>query len=154
MEGALSGTMDKDVRLKTVAFSLSCRFNRPLFFKCSLQGVSRRSQAGGPSESLMLAPWSSEWRPHHPPRTSVNLAPLKLSSPETLRGALLVLEWSPNFFFLFSFFPLSFPLFSSLFLSLSFPFSSFWRPFRDPGAEAPRPPGYAPGLNAFSIFLT
>ena len=88
---------------------------------------------------------------------SVNLAPLTFSS----LGPLLALEtaWRPSghidltsfllFFFLapsfFPFFSFLFPscslfssFLSSLFLSLSFFFFLFWRPFGDPGG--PRPP--------------
>ena len=61
-----------------------------------VRGVSRRSQTGGLNESLNLAPWSKqagskveEWRPHPTPTATppvVNLAPLKFSSLEPLRG--------------------------------------------------------------------
>ena len=38
----------------------------------------QKSQTGGPSELLTLAPWSKveEWRPDNPPPLAVNLAPL------------------------------------------------------------------------------
>ena len=116
------------------------------------RGVSRRSQTGGPSESLLFAPWSKveELRPHSPPpAVAVNLAPLKVFVfPGALPGGapLLVLERRPlrHVDYLFSFFFPFFPSFSSLF-SLSFSFFFFFgAPLVTRGAEVPKgPPGYA-----------
>ena len=115
------------------------RKSPPLPEDHSLQfrGVSRRSQTGGPSESLILAPWSKveEWRPHHQFWHPWSFLPWSPSG-----APLLVLEWRPirHVALSFSFF-LSFPLFSSF----SFPFF-FWRPFSNPGVEVPKaPPVYA-----------
>ena len=99
-----------------------------------IRGVSKSSQTGGPSESFILAA---------SPPPVINLAPF---FPGPLRGAPACALMAPYsscwfiFFFLFS----SFVRFSSLFLSLCFPFSSFWRSFSDREARPPKPPRYAP----------
>ena len=112
-------------------------------------GIQEVADRGARWRSLILAPWSKieEWRLHPPP--SVNLAPLKFSSLEPLRGAPAGAWMAPYltcwfiFFFLFPFFP----SFSCLFRSLFFTFSSlFLAPLQWPGGPRPPklPPGYAP----------
>ena len=99
------------------------------------RGVSRRSQTGRSSETLILAPWSKveEWRPQ-PPRqfgaSEVFSAPPPRCPCLRFNGALFVM------LFLF------FTFLSIFFLSFSFPFLSFfffyWRPFSDPGSRGPQ----------------
>ena len=106
------------------------------------QSQNWRKNKGGHNKNLSkieewhLHPPLSIWRPwSFPPWSSPGCPYL------CLNGTLFVMLVDLSFSF-FSF--LSFPLFSSLFLSLSFIFI-FWRPFSDPGAEAPKaPPEYAP----------
>ena len=85
------------------------------------------------------------------PPSAINLAPLKFSSLEPLRGAPACACMTPYsscwfiFFFLFAFLSLFFHLFFSSFV---FPFLIFFgTPLVTRGAEALKnPPGYAPAL--------
>ena len=134
------------------------------------RGVSRRSQTGGPSESIILRPrekfidmkaqlrrirylWKS-WRmgPSPPPPPPPSIWRPWSFHPWSPSGApLLVLEWRPirpvdlSFSFFFPFFLSFFLFFSFLAASFSF-FFFFWRPFSDTGGRGPQspPPGYAP----------
>ena len=71
---------------------------------------------------------------------------------------LLVLEWGPirHADLSFSFFSLSFPPFSSLFILFPFLFPLSWHPFSSPGGkDPPKPPGYAAGclVSSFGVML-
>ena len=64
---------DKDLDVQKLPFQV--RYKNALdngYFvlrKKQIRGVTRKSQTGGPSESLILVPWSKveEWCPHPPP---------------------------------------------------------------------------------------
>ena len=109
---------------------------------------------GGPSESLILAPWSKveKCRPHPPPPPSIwrpwsFLPPWSPCLRLNLHGAPLVMLIYHTFL---SFSP-SFPLFS-FFLSFFLSFF-FWRLFDDPGGTGPqRPPPRPDKRIAFSKF--
>ena len=68
-----------------------------------------------------------------------------------------MLDWRPirHVDLFFSLFLPFFPSFSSLFLSLSFLFSFlFWRPFSDPGAEAPKAPHTPLPTNLHTVLIS